>query len=141
LFAIRKTRFAEHPGVIPELDLVEEEDKITHDVSLDDELEPLDETNLFRMDPNYEQTENEWDEIKKEILGEEEERINAQPGMVRGDESEEEPEEEEVDKNKIMDFTEQDLINLRRTIYLVIMSSVNFEECCHKLLKLNIREG
>ena len=61
--------------------------------------------------------------------------------MVRPDESEEEPEEEDVDKNKILDFTEQDLINLRRTIYLVIMSSVNFEECCHKLLKLNIREG
>ena len=34
LFAIRKTRFAEHPGVIPELDLVEENDKITHDVEL-----------------------------------------------------------------------------------------------------------
>ena len=32
-------------------------------------------------------------------------------------------------------------MNLRRTIYLVIMSSVDFEECCHKLLKLNIREG
>ena len=36
LFAIRKTRFAEHPGVIPELDLVEENDKITHDVELQD---------------------------------------------------------------------------------------------------------
>ena len=36
LFAIRKTRFAEHPGVIPELDLVEEDDKITHDVSLEE---------------------------------------------------------------------------------------------------------
>lgn len=24
---------------------------------------------------------------------------------------------------------------------MVIMSSVDFEECCHKLLKLNIREG
>jgi len=32
-------------------------------------------------------------------------------------------------------------VNLRRTIYLTIMSSVDFEECCHKLLKLNIREG
>jgi len=32
-------------------------------------------------------------------------------------------------------------VNLRRTIYLVIMSSVDYEECCHKLLKLNIREG
>lgn len=33
-------------------------------------------------------------------------------------------------------MTEQDLVRLRKTIYLVIMSSVDFEECCHKLLKL-----
>ena len=39
LFAIRKTRFADHPGVIPELDLVEDDDKIVHNISLDDELE------------------------------------------------------------------------------------------------------
>ena len=38
-------------------------------------------------------------------------------------------------------MTEQDLTNLRRTIYLVIMSSVDFEECTHKLLKLQIRPG
>ena len=38
-------------------------------------------------------------------------------------------------------MTEKDLLNLRRTIYLVIMNSVDFEECCHKLLKLNIREN
>lgn len=30
---------------------------------------------------------------------------------------------------------------MRKTIYLVIMSSVDFEECCHKLLKLQIRCG
>lgn len=41
---------------------------------------------------------------------------------------------------QIQDMTEKDLINLRRTIYLVFMSSVDFEECTHKLLKLNIRE-
>lgn len=53
LFAVRKTRFASHPGVIPELDLVEEEDKITHNLSLDDELDPQNESNLFQFDPNY----------------------------------------------------------------------------------------
>merc|ERR1712039_677302 len=42
---------------------------------------------------------------------------------------------------KIVDFTEQDLVNLRRSIYLVIMSSLHFEECVHKILKLNIAEG
>jgi pre-mRNA-splicing factor CWC22 len=50
--------------------------------------------------------------------------------------------EEDLDKNKvIIDVSEKDLVNLRRTIYLVIMNSVDYEECCHKLLKLSIREG
>ena len=40
-----------------------------------------------------------------------------------------------------MDMTEKDLINLRKTIYLTIMNSVDFEEACHKLLKLSIREA
>lgn len=35
-------------------------------------------------------------------------------------------------------MTEEDRTNLRRTLYLVIMSSVNFEECCHKILKMNL---
>lgn len=47
LFAIRKTRFADHPGVIPELDLVEEQDKITHDISLDDDLDGQEMLNVF----------------------------------------------------------------------------------------------
>ena len=144
LFAIRKTRFAEHPGVIPELDLVEEEDKITHDVTLEDaNLEGQDQCNVFQFDPNYEQTEAEWDEIKKEILGEvEDERMNKQgAGMVRAEAEEESEQSEEEDKNQILDYSEQDLVNLRKTIYLVIMSSIDYEECCHKLLKLNIREG
>ena len=101
LFAVRKTKFADHPGVIPELDLVEEEDKITHTVSLDDNFEGQDACNLFQFDPNYEQTEAEWDEIKKEILGEEAERMNQGAGIVReGEESSEEEEEEDEDKNK-----------------------------------------
>ena len=49
--------------------------------------------------------------------------------------------EEPIEETQIQDMTEKDLINLRRTIYLVIMSSIDFEECTHKLLKLNIREG
>jgi pre-mRNA-splicing factor CWC22 len=38
-------------------------------------------------------------------------------------------------------MTEQDLVKLRKTIYLVMVSSVDFEEACHKLLKIKIREG
>ena len=100
LFAVRKTRFSAHPGVIQELDLVEESDKITHTVSLEDNLDGEDQCNLFQFDPNYEQTEAEWDEIKKEILGEEAQRINQQPGMVAGEGEESAEEVEEVDNNQ-----------------------------------------
>lgn len=104
LFAVRKTKFAAHPGVIPELDLVEEEDKITHTISLDDAFEGQDACNVFQFDPNYEQTEAEWDEIKKEILGEEAVvRMTDGAGIIRteGDDGEESSdlEPEEIDKN------------------------------------------
>lgn len=38
-------------------------------------------------------------------------------------------------------MTETNLVNLRRTIYLTIMSSMNFEEAGHKLLKLRLQPG
>jgi pre-mRNA-splicing factor CWC22 len=99
LFAARKTKFADHPGVIPELDLVEEEDKITHTITLEDECDGQDGCNLFQFDPNYEQTEAEWDEIKKEILGEEAERMNQQAGKVGVSDEESQLSEIEEDKN------------------------------------------
>jgi pre-mRNA-splicing factor CWC22 len=39
LFAICKTQFQGFPAVTPELDLVEQEDQITHELSLEDELD------------------------------------------------------------------------------------------------------
>ena len=39
-------------------------------MSLDDELETEDNLNFFKYDPDYEIKEGQWDEIKKEILGE-----------------------------------------------------------------------
>jgi pre-mRNA-splicing factor CWC22 len=55
--------------VISELDLVEESDKITHNLSIDDQLELEQECNTFKFDPEFTKTEQEWEEIKKEILG------------------------------------------------------------------------
>lgn len=71
LFAVRKTQFKDHPGVIPELDLVEEDDQITHNIDMTDEIDPEDKLNIFQFDPFYDKTELEWEELKKEILGEE----------------------------------------------------------------------
>ncbi len=141
LFAIRKTKFKDHIGVIPELDLVEEEDKITHNIDLDEEMDGEEMINIFQFDPFFEKTEEEWEQIKKEILGEEN-IIKLKTVKVNELEIEETGLEEEEDaQNKVIDFTEQDLINLRRTIYLTIMNSLDFEECAHKLLKMNIGQG
>ena len=38
LFAVRKNKFNDHVGVIPELDLVEDQDRITHEIPLDHTL-------------------------------------------------------------------------------------------------------
>ena len=71
LFAIRKTGFKDYPAVIEELDLVEQEDQITHEIGLDDELTSEDLLDVFRYDPEYEKNEALWSEIKREILGDE----------------------------------------------------------------------
>lgn len=44
-------------------------------------------------------------------------------------------------KTVIVDQTETNLVALRRTIYLTIQSSLDFEECAHKLLKLQLKPG
>jgi pre-mRNA-splicing factor CWC22 len=58
LFKVRQNKFKDHLGVIPELDLVDEDDRITHEISLDDEDlgakdNTQDETNLFKFDPEF----------------------------------------------------------------------------------------
>jgi len=61
------------PILPAELDLVEEEDQITHEISLDDDdlfmEEQLDTFNYVTNQTTYEQEEKEWYEMKCEILG------------------------------------------------------------------------
>lgn len=47
----------------------------------------------------------------------------------------------EGEKQTIIDQTETNLIALRRTIYLTIQSALDFEECAHKLLRLELKPG
>ena len=42
---------------------------------------------------------------------------------------------------EIIDQTETNLVALRRTIYLTIQSSLDFEECAHKMLKMEFKPG
>jgi pre-mRNA-splicing factor CWC22 len=150
LFQVRKDGYKDNPIIPPELDLVEEEEAITHYLSLDDELDGQEGLGVFKFDEKYEENEEKYVQIKAEILGE-----------GSDDESEADSDDSDVDdpelgmqslsvlanfpdqkkQLEIQDETNTDLVNLRRTIYLTIMSSVDYEECCHKLMKIDIQEG
>jgi pre-mRNA-splicing factor CWC22 len=48
--------------------------------------------------------------------------------------------EKALDSNQIIiDETETNLVALRRTIYLTIQSSLDFQECAHKLLRMQLK--
>ncbi|CAI5495350.1 unnamed protein product, partial [Closterium sp. Naga37s-1] len=149
LFAIRKAKFEGFPAVLPELDLVEEEDQITHELSLEEPYDPETSLDVFKFDPDYLANEQRYKEIKAEILGDEEEEEDDKGEKGDDDEEEEdeesseeeEDEEEQAKQQEIRDETETNLVNLRRTIYLTIMASVNFEEAGHKLMKVNLQPG
>ncbi|MFS7960547.1 putative MIF4G-like, type 3, initiation factor eIF-4 gamma, MA3, MIF4G-like domain superfamily [Helianthus anomalus] len=139
LFALRRAKFQGHPAVRPELDLVELEDQITHQASLLDKMNADDDLVVFKLDPDFLENEKRYEDLKKTILGD---------GADGGDEgsdddesSQKEEDEEEEEQMRIADETGTDLVNLRRTIYLTIMSSVDFEEAGHKLLQIKLEPG
>lgn len=144
LFAVRKAGFVKSgfPSLPSELDLVEEEDQITHEIGLDEDLNPEMPLDVFKFDPEYEAHDKDYENIKREILGGDSEDESGGGGDGEDDsESEEDEEEEEEGKMNITDMTETNEVNLRRTIYLTIMSSLDFEEAGHKLLNIKINEG
>ena len=142
LFQVRKDKFRDHPAVQEELDLVEEEDQMTHNIGLTDEVDTQDALNVFSFDPEFLENEAKYVSIKKEILGDESDE--EQEGSDEEGSSEDEAfEAQQREKAQVVieDQTNTNLVNLRRAIYLTIMSSLNFEECAHKLMKLDIPKG
>ncbi|KAM3078847.1 pre-mRNA-splicing factor cwc22 [Clarireedia jacksonii] len=138
LFQIRKDKYKDNPAIKEELDLVEEEDQITHQISLDDDIDVQDGLNIFKYDPEWEQNEELYKRLKAEILGE------GSDDEEDGDDEDDSEDDEEAKEEKAMEIKDQsntDLVNLRRTIYLTIMSSIDPEECCHKLMKVSLPPG
>uniref|UniRef100_A0A3Q2WMZ6 Pre-mRNA-splicing factor CWC22 homolog n=1 Tax=Haplochromis burtoni TaxID=8153 RepID=A0A3Q2WMZ6_HAPBU len=144
MFAIRKDGFKDHP-VIPEgLDLVDEDDQFTHMLPLDDEYNPEDILNVFKMDPDFLENEEKYKTLKRDILDEGSSDSGEEgDGSDDDDDDEEDENEEEGDDEKvtIFDKTEVNLVAFRRTIYLAIQSSLDFEECAHKLIKMDFPES
>ncbi|KAI3892471.1 hypothetical protein MKX03_012689 [Papaver bracteatum] len=131
LFALRKAKFQGHPAVRPELDLVEQESQLTHELSLEDEIDPETCLDIFKVDAQFMENEKRYEELKRNILGVGEEEGSDVTSCS----------EDEKQRNNIQDETEKNLVNLRRTIYLTIMSNVDFEEAGHELLKLKLQPG
>jgi pre-mRNA-splicing factor CWC22 len=139
LFQVRKDHYKDNPAIKEELDLVEEEDQITHRTGLDDDIDVQDGLNIFKFDAEWEEHEDAYKKLKAEILGE---------GSDEEDDDDDETDDSEEDEEKqgekaleIKDQSNTDLVNLRRTIYLTIMSSIDPEECCHKLMKVTLPAG
>ncbi|KAG8898271.1 pre-mRNA-splicing factor cwc22, partial [Tulasnella sp. 403] len=107
LFQVRKDKYKDNP-IIPEgLDLVQEEDQITHQISLDDELQVQDGINVFKFDPNYPENEAKYKEIRSEILGDSDEDSDDDESGSDADEDEDDKAVE--DKEGIQDETGTDL--------------------------------
>ncbi|PKI82691.1 Cwc22p [Malassezia vespertilionis] len=137
----RKDKFKENPAIPEQLDLVEEEDQITHQVGLDGKLDLEEGLNIFKEDHAFVENEEKYAQIKAEILGEDGDEEEEEEGGEETEEEEGVEIQDAAEQLDIEDRTETNLVNLRRTIYLVIMSSLDFEEAVHKLLKLHVREG
>ena len=138
LFQVRKDKYKDNPAIKEELDLVEEEDQITHVIALDDEIDVEDGLNIFKFDPQWEENEEEYRKTKAEILGE---GSDEEGDEDDSDDSEDNEERQEEKALEIKDQSNTDLVALRKTIYLTIMSSIDPEECCHKLMKVQLPAG
>jgi pre-mRNA-splicing factor CWC22 len=53
LFQVRRDKYKDNPTIVPELDLVEEEDQITHYLSLNDDLDTNEMLNVFQFDKEF----------------------------------------------------------------------------------------
>ncbi|QIW96834.1 hypothetical protein AMS68_002352 [Peltaster fructicola] len=140
LFQVRKDGYKNNPALKEELDLVDEEDQITHRPSLEDKLDTQEGTNIFKFDAEWEASEEAYRKLKAEILGE----VSGSEDEEDDDEDASSSEDEEDEKDKALEIKDQsntDLVNLRRSIYLTIMSSGGFEEACHKLMRINLPAG
>ncbi|BFZ15460.1 hypothetical protein BsWGS_18499 [Bradybaena similaris] len=142
MFAIRKDGFKDHPAVLPDLDKVEEDEQFTHMLQLEDIVAGDELLNVFKEDPAFAENEEKYKVLKKEILDEGSSDESAESSGSESSEIDSEDEEKaNAEKQTIIDKTETNLVALRRTIYLTVQSSLDHNECAHKMLKMDLKPG
>lgn len=147
---MRKKRFEGMDILDPRLDLLEDGDIISHFASLEDEQRPdlQRECDSFHVDPHFVENERAYDDIRKDILGAEysaappvdpeDERISPDDGgpahtATLATSGKEVSEQHGSEKPK--DMTGADLVDFRRTVYLIFSSAISYEEWAHKVLR------
>uniref|UniRef100_K3Z0T2 MI domain-containing protein n=1 Tax=Setaria italica TaxID=4555 RepID=K3Z0T2_SETIT len=121
-------------AIRPELVLVEQRDQFTHEISLEGELDPETNLNVFRAYPNFPEDENGYENSKRSIGGSESSENENRKRSIWGSESSENAESFEEQMEEIW----TNFFN-RRMIHLTIMSGVRFEEA--GLMKLDLKPG
>jgi pre-mRNA-splicing factor CWC22 len=98
--------------------------------------------NITQLDNDEEESRSrhtDWDIISATFI------LSYCCAAVAGSGEDESDDEEEQERQQqlqdIEDETGTNLVNLRRTIYLTIMSSLDFEEAGHKLMKIQLAPG
>lgn len=148
VMSIRKKRLDGADILDPRLDLLHDDDIITHFPSLYDERGPdlQRECNTLQMDPNFLENEKEYDEIRKIILGAEYDDVIATHGVeVTATQNEnlkegitnvrDQAEQERPVAQKTKDMTGSELVEFRRSVYLIFSSGISYEEWAHKVLR------
>ncbi|CAN8270031.1 unnamed protein product [Cochlearia groenlandica] len=130
LVDVRRSNFKDHPAIrLPLSVLVDRDELVTHEISLLDVIDGETCLDVFKPDPKFRKNEKKYKKLKRQILGH---------GRDDGsDDDDDDDEEGEV----IKDHTETDLVNLRRTIYKIIMSSLDIDEAGQKILQMKLEPG
>lgn len=125
----RRINFKNHPTKNPENELFDFNDQITHFIDiLDEKIDIQEELDHFiETEPSvFEEENKKWEEISKELIsGLDDMNIEINDKTF-------------IEDDSTLDLSEKDFVILRKKIYLCIMNSLSFEECTHRLLKLNI---
>lgn len=148
VMAMRRQRTDGMDVLDSRLDLLHEDDVITHFVSLDEGDDPdLErECDTFHFDPDFLEKEKEYDEIRKIILGAEyddafpvygaDATANQNEGVRKESPTElVRNEREQLVAGEPKDMTGSELVDFRRTVYLIFSSGLSYEEWAHKVLR------
>jgi len=152
LFAVRQSGFKDYPGISSEVDLVESRDQITHEVEIDDELDAQEELDEFQYDEDFEEHEERYQEIKREILGDDsasdeedqEEITSGSNGILLGSSVSVTQSTQATTKRvtplDLTDVSNVEVRKFKRDVYLMFASSLDHEECAFKIIKSHIAD-